>query len=298
MTKEEEFITWRKENGNRGISFCECNYKAEGVSTTQIRKWVKGSSGATSPIKKYKPKATIIQAGCLHFPQHDEKFISCLLQVARYIKPDYGVLSGDIVDCSKHSNHNTDLGVLMLEAQKARPTSRKFLENFSSLCKETIYIRGNHETWIDDKKALDISLLYDNDFTVPKVLGFDDLPIQYEPDLWEYNDFVFKHGESIASGDNAPKAEFFGELKNGASSHTHRSGRYRHTTRTKQFVWYTTGCGCNLKMWYKLKGKSKINSGWNHSFNVFKFVGKQFQCTQVEVIDGQCIYNGKLFKGE
>ena len=108
---------------------------------------------------------------------------------------------------------------------------------------------------------------------------------------------MFKHGESIATGDNASKAEFMGELKNGASSHTHRSARYRHTTRTKQYVWYTTGCMCLLDMWYKLKGKSKINSGWNHSFNVFKFIGKQFQCTQVEIIDGVCIYNGKLFDG-
>jgi len=244
-----------------------------------------------------KKEVNIIQAGCFHFPQHDEKAVNCFLKVAEYINPDYAVLTGDIADNSRHSNHNTALGVLMTEALRQKPSLRKFLIDLRAKSKKVIYLKGNHEGWIDEKKEQDISLMYDDSFTVPKVLGFEDLDIQYEPDLWEYENFVFKHGDSIAAGDNASRVEFLGELKNGASSHTHRSARYRHTTRAHQYVWYTTGCMCNLKMWYKLKGKSKINSGWNHSFNVFKFIGKQFQCTQVEIIDGQCIYDGKLFVG-
>lgn len=296
---KEEFKNWWEENGKRGISFCECNYS--NASLKEIRQWVQEFKGVTNPTPRNKPKTknkvTIIQGGCFHFPKHDPSAVSCFLQVAKYLKADYAVLSGDIADNSRHSNHNTDLDVLMTEALRQRLMLREFLINLKEKVKNVIYIRGNHEVWIDDKKALDIGLMYDDGFTVPKVLGFDDLGIQYEPDLWEYNDFVFKHGDSIASGDNCSKAEFMGELKNGASSHTHRSARYRHTTRTHQYVWYTTGCMCKLNMWYKLKGKSKINSGWNHSFNVFKFIGKQFQCTQVEIIDGVCIYDGKLFDG-
>jgi len=311
---KEQFYKWWLDNGQRGRDYCLANCNIEGLTRWNVQKWLKDfrtkqhsiridekAKSLAQEIKKYsypaKQEVTIIQAGCLHFPKHDEKFVGCLLQVAEYIKPDYGVLTGDIADNSKHSKHNTALSVLMTEALKGKSTLRKFLQDFKSKCKSVKYIRGNHEAWIDDQKESNIELMYNSEFTVPKVLGFDDLEIDYFEDLWEYQDFVFKHGDSIATGDNAPKTEFFGELRNGASSHTHRSGRYRHTTRTKQYVWYTTGCGCQLNMWYKLKGKSKINSGWNHSFNVFKFIGKQFQCTQVEVIDGQCIYDNKLFIG-
>lgn len=293
MNEKQLFYDWWKSNGCRGISYCEINYNK--IPKSKIRAYLREFKGYENQAVQEK-KITIMQAGCIHFPQHDKQFVSCFLKVAKHIKPDYIVLTGDIVDCSRYSSHNTELGVLMVEAQKAKTTSLAFLKEVCKLAKNVIYICGNHERWIEDKKALDISLLYDEDFTVPKVLGFDNMPIHYEPHLWEFRNFVFKHGESIAAGDNAPKAEFMSELKNGASSHTHRSGRYRHTTRTKQYVWYTTGCGCKLDMWYKLKGKSRVNSGWNHSFNVFKFIGEQFQCTQIEVIKGQCIYDSVLFK--
>lgn len=298
----EEFKKWWEEKDKPNQKIAENLYMEENkplghIPRKEFRNMLRDFQGKVSnPITNGK-KVTIIQGGCFHFPKHDIAAVNCFLKVAEYIKADYAVLSGDVVDNSKHSSHNTDLGVLMTEALRQKPCLREFLTSLKNKCKKVIYVRGNHEAWIDDKKALDVSLLYDDNFTVPKVLGFDDLDIQYEPDLWEYNDFVFKHGDSIASGDNCSKMEFLGELRNGASSHTHRSARYRHTTRTKQYVWYTTGCMCLLNMWYKLKGKSKINSGWNHSFNVFKFIGKQFQCTQVEIIDGVCIYNGKLFDG-
>ena len=62
--EKEKFREWWENNGRRGISFCECNYKEAPLS--KIREWVQEFKGVENPIKKHyskqKNKATIIQA--------------------------------------------------------------------------------------------------------------------------------------------------------------------------------------------------------------------------------------------
>lgn len=248
----------------------------------------------------YKPKneeLTIITGGCFHYPHHDEKFISCFLQVMDYVKPDECILLGDIKDNAHHSRHNTALEALRLEARKGKKGFREFLQEFINRAKTTRYIRGNHEAWIDSKKELDITLLEDETFDVPDELGFADLDIKYYPEFYEYKNVMFEHGNYFGVADASAKKQMLDEFKSGFSVHTHREGDYRHTTRTDEYVWHILGCGCKLRMWYDLKGKPRFRSGWNQSFAVIKFIGKRFHTNIIRVIDGQCIYDGKLFIG-
>ena len=159
------------------------------------------------------------------------------------------------------------------------------------------YVRGNHEAWIDIKKELDISLMEDEDFTVPKVLGFDDLDILYYPKFYEYQKFMFEHGNYLGVPSAAAKKQMLDEFKSGVSVHLHREGEYRHTTREEEFVWTILGCGCKLEMWYDLKGVPRHRSHWNHSFAIINFIDDRFETTTVRVIKGKCYYDGKLFDG-
>ena len=245
-----------------------------------------------------KKETTILVAGCIHIPKHDKKAVSCLLQVANYIKPDIGILLGDIKDNPYYSKHNTAINVLMEDARKGKKETKEFFEAFYSKCKEKKFIRGNHEAWIDLVKEQDPYSMEDDDFTVPKIIGFNDMDVEYFHDCYEYEDFVFRHGTCISSNaDTAAKQEFQKELKNGCSAHLHRTGRYRHSTRTKEFSWHIVGTLAQTKMWYDLKGKNRDNSGWNQSFLILNFIGNRFQPTQVEVFNGKCIYDNKEFIG-
>lgn len=295
--EKEQFKKWWDNNGQRGISYCECNYK--NASLGNIRRWVQEFKGVTNPIGRHKQvkPLTMIVGGCFHYPHHDPEFISCFLQVMDYIKPDECILLGDIKDNAYHSLHSTSLESLRLEARKGKKGFKSFLEQFVSRTKVTRYIRGNHEAWIDAKKELDITLLEDDDFTVPKELGFDDLNILYYPEFYEYKGFMFEHGNYLGNSNSAAQKQMLDEFKSGISVHLHREGEYRHTTREKEFVWHILGCGCKLKMWYSLKGKPRFRSGWNQSFAIIKFIDDRFEIIPIRVIKGKCIFDGKLFDG-
>lgn len=296
MSDFETFKNWYIENGCKGISWCQINYKDAG--SNQIRRWIAEINGkADSKRNASKKRKTIITGGCFHFPHHSPEFISCFLQIMDYVKPDECILLGDIKDCAYHSSHNTSLEALRSEARAGKKGFKAFLSEFRNRCKTMRYVRGNHESWIDIKKELDITLAEDEDFTVPKELGFNDLDILYYPDFYEYQKFMFEHGNYLGVPSAAAKKQLLDEFKSGVSVHTHREGEYRHTTRTEEFVWHILGCGCKTDMWYDLKGKKRFRSGWNNSFAVIKFIEDRFEFIPVRVIKGKCYYNGKLFDG-
>ncbi len=87
-------------------------------------------------------------------PLHDEKAINAMLKFASDFKPDTFIAGGDHLDCgpvshwlknSKKSSEGLDLG------EDAALYTRMFLQPLDEINPKTrIWMKGNHEAWIDD----------------------------------------------------------------------------------------------------------------------------------------------------
>ncbi len=103
-----------------------------------------------------------------HIPFEDKKAINVALQIAKWYKPDQIIILGDFLDCGPVSHWNK-------QNLRARQTmnmaddfavANKYLDQIQKICKNVVYIRGNHEKWLDD--AMDES---------PELAGLLDLDV-------------------------------------------------------------------------------------------------------------------------
>ncbi len=103
-----------------------------------------------------------------HIPFEDKKAVNVALQIAKWYKPDQIIILGDFLDCGPVSHWNK-------QNLRARQTmnmaddfavANKYLDQIQKICKNVVYIRGNHEKWLDD--AMDES---------PELAGLLDLDV-------------------------------------------------------------------------------------------------------------------------
>lgn len=83
----------------------------------------------------------------IHFPDHDESALRCVLDAHRLLKPRRTVLLGDVLDCagfSQHGRKSKNERLVNFLTEEIEPC-RKFLTQLEKNTQEIIFIEGNHE---------------------------------------------------------------------------------------------------------------------------------------------------------
>lgn len=293
--QKEKFKQWWGENGSRGISYCECNYKADDVTLEDIRKWVQEFKGVTNPIgrKKPKKKCKIVQLTDFHIPHHDKKSLNAVYKFLSDFKPDKIILTGDILDFYQLSKFDKD-PTRRFTIQDEIDQAYEVFKTLKKLCPEIHFIKGNHcdrlrrFLWVNPSLAsIKVLELY-------KLLNLDTLGIEYHDYEYIYKGFRFTHGSIVRADSGASaKAELLKYGSNTSSGHTHRLGMFLKSDARGTVGAYEMGCLCELTPEY-VDGVPN----WQQGFGIFHFDDDRFFCQQIPIIKNEFIYGNKRYKGD
>lgn len=250
---------------------------------------------------------TAVLYGDSHFPFQDDRALQVVAQVIRVAQPDVIVHMGDAADTyhlSRFDKNPKRIHGLQAEIDAVRA----HLAAFRLLAPKARYVllEGNHEDrlrralWNMPPQAEALMKLdaVTNNLTWPKLLGLDELGVEFIP----YGEqskrqilprFMVKHGTVVRklSGYTA-RAELDKYNKSGASGHTHRLGAFFHRDWNGNHVWVETGCTCKLDPEYA------VDVDWQQGCVVVTFE-EQTGAFQVEVVyihEGSAVFRGNFYK--
>ena len=166
-----------------------------------------------------------------------------------------------------------------------------------------VFVEGNHEARlanyvVDNADELTDMLGIDGGLSLPKLIGADDLGIEYLGSygaVFEHNSFVFKHGERITQFSAA--AELRVEGTSGISAHTHKGGAAYNTNRSGAHVWHENFCLCYTEGGNR-PPSSLVQAGplnWQQGFSIIYFDQGTFNVYPVVITNGACIWNGRRY---
>lgn len=235
----------------------------------------------------------------IHAPFHDNIAVDVAVQFARFWKPHYLFLMGDILDCYSVSRFSKDPRRkldLQTEADEAREILTTIRRAVGDACK-VYYIEGNHEYRVTKflwSKAPELAHL--RSLNIEGLLGLETLNIKYVPQgKMEYHGFIVKHGHIVRkwSGYSA-RAELEAAGKSGASGHTHRLSQIYRTDTTGVYTWVETGCLCDTSPEY---GEGKTMD-WQHGFayGMFRKNDDHFVVHTLPIVKGSVIFGEREIK--
>jgi predicted phosphodiesterase len=279
------FYEWWKNNGCRGISFCEINYHK--LPNKKIREYVK----EFSKTEKEKSKQKIIQINDLHIPYHDKKTLNVFYKFLKKIKPDKIVIAGDLLDFYELSTFDKD-PQRRFTIQDEIDQCYEVLKELKNYCSEIHFIKGNHENRLKKFLWKNPSLASIKVLELPKLLNLDSLDIKYHDFEYVFRGFRFTHGTIVRQESGATaKAELLKYGSSMASGHTHRLAMYIKTDARGTVGAYEGGCMCDLNPEY-IQGVPN----WQQGFLIFNFDNDRFFCQVVPIIDHKFIYGDKKYE--
>ena len=229
----------------------------------------------------------------IHAPFHDPVAVDVALQFARFWKPHYLFLMGDIIDCYSVSRFSKD-PQRKLDLQHEADTTVELLGRIRRAVGDDCqiyYIEGNHEYRVTKfmwSKAPELSFL--RSLNLPGLLGLKDMGIKYvSKGKMEFDGFIVKHGHFVRKGSGyTAKAELEMAGKSGASGHSHRLGQIYRTDTTGSYTWVETGCLCDLEPEY---GEGKTMD-WQHGFayGMFRKHDDRFVVHTLPIVRGSVIF--------
>ena len=237
------------------------------------------------PIEKTYKNAKIYVASDIHFPFQDDKAVNRFVTECFLNQPNVIILNGDLLDFYKLSRFSKDP-----EGRNPREEiemCREFLKDIRESCPnaDIYYTIGNHETRLEKyvlDKAPEIACLVDNVFQIVKT---DDYNIIGCSSLLINDNFMFKHGTRLGnkSGLSAIK-ELEAHYLSGATGHTHRLAKFTTRKSGKRFVWFETGCLCDLDPEYM------VSPDWQQGFVKLVFKdGKLKHSNITEIENGEIV---------
>lgn len=232
-------------------------------------------------------------------PLHDTKAWGAVLKFAEDFKPDTWIVGGDFLDCGVISHHNhgkpgaTEGLKLIADAREGREF---FVAPIERLCKgEKVYIIGNHEDWVQDLTE-EIPAL-EGLIDLETLLGLSKWRIVPQGGAYNLGKLTFVHGDTVKGGENCAKAAVINYERNVRFGHFHTAQSFSKNSALD----YKNGktgvavpCLCSKTPKY---GEGAPNR-WQQGFQ-FGYVreGGYFSDYTVIIVDGQCVVNGKLYKG-
>lgn len=288
MDEKQQFYDWWKNNGCRGISYCENNY--DKITHRTIREYLKEFK-KEGVVKKEKSKQKIVQINDLHIPYHDKKTIEVFLKFLKDIKPDKLIIAGDLLDFYELSTFDKD-PMRKFTIQDEIDQCYDVLKEFKKYCSEIHFIKGNHENRLKKFLWKNPSLASIKVLELSKLLNLDTLGITYHDFEYIYRNFRFTHGTVVRQESGASaKAELLKYGSSMASGHTHRLCFYLKTDARGTVAAYEGGCMCKLDPEY-IQGVPN----WQQGFLVYNFDNNRFFCQVVPILDHKFIYGNKVYQ--
>lgn len=229
----------------------------------------------------------------IHIPKHDQVTVDLVTECIKDIKPDELILNGDIIDCYQESTFLKDPGV----KEYLQDECNTFYKIFSKIRRQNkdmviSYILGNHEARIKKEQWNHPSFYGVYGLTIPSLLKFDKLKIDFYEKSRVINNFEFTHGTKVSQHSSfSAKNEFFNHgCKSGMMGHVHRMGIYHQTVNGVVNSWYENGCLCDLNPDY-IQGVAN----WQQGFSVIYFYENNYHVLPILIKDHQFIFNGELY---
>lgn len=234
-------------------------------------------------------------------PLHDIKAWGAVLDFAKDFKPDTWIHGGDMLDCGVVSHHNhgkpgaTEGLKLIADAREGREL---FIEPVERIVKKgkLIYLKGNHEKWLDDLTDQIPALEGYLDLEAILKLGkrWDVIPVGGAYNLGK---LTFIHGDTISGGEHVAKNAVVNYERSIRFGHFHTWQVYTKNSALE----YKNGktgvaipCLCG-KLPNYTKGRP---NRWMQGF-CYGYVDNKgnFNDYVPLIIDGQTVINGKVYKG-
>lgn len=285
MDDKQLFYEWWKNNGCRGISYCEINYTK--LTHKKIREYIKEFSKDNKPQTKQK----IVQINDLHIPYHDKKTLDVFYKFLKDVKVDKIVIAGDLLDFYELSTFDKD-PKRRFTIQDEIDICYEILKDLKALCPEIHFIKGNHESRLKKFLWKNPSLASIKVLELPKLLNLDSLGIEYHDLEYVYRKFRFTHGSIVRQDSGASaKAELLKYGSSMASGHTHRLSMFVKTDARGTVGAYEGGCMCELTPEY-IQG----TPNWTQGFLVFDFNNDRFYAQIVPILEHKFMFGNKLYK--
>ena len=239
-------------------------------------------------------------------PDTHAKFVDipafkCYLKFLKYYQPDVHLIMGDFVDCEGLSHwpaKDMEPRRIVPEMKVARSMLEELVNN-TDKCTTRLYLRANHEAWIE--QALQ---------RMPELFeGLEDLGLEINLrkllnlEKYGYQDFEenillqigkahFTHG--IYTSSNHAKKHLDVFKANIFYGHLHDIQSFGQTSMDGPMISACLGCLCRLDAKF-LKGRP---NNWQHASGVFEFFPDGTFNYMVPLIhNGRMAYNGLVFDG-
>ena len=262
-------------------------------------------------------------------PMHDVRAMDVALQIAAAANPHTVVNLGDLLDLAEFSRFGHE-PTLDQTTNPALRSAYRFLAVQRELLApdELIVVEGNHDKRLQDAVAKhNRGALYVRKadatpddwpvFSVPYLLGFDDLDVTYVEGYpagqhWLTEDFVVEHGKRVNSGGStAAKQSREAPGTSAIFGHVHRIEVHTRTvvigeSDIRRNVFVSPGCLCRTDGAVPGYGSGTSTGGrpvtnhedWQQGLAVLTFPesGDGPQIETVFIDDGRAMFRGQLFE--
>jgi hypothetical protein len=231
---------------------------------------------------------------------HDAKAWSAVLKFAQDFKPHTWILGGDMLDCGMVSHHNhgkpgaTEGMKLIADATDGRAAFITPVERIMGNG-TLVYLVGNHEDWLTD--LTDYMPTLEGLIDLKTLLKLEQWTIVPQGGAYHLGKLTFIHGDTVKGGEHVAKNAVVNYERNIRFGHHHTFQTY---TKNSALDYKNAKTGVAVPC---LCTKSpKYNEGapnrWMQGF-LYGYVrnGGYYSDYVVTIVDGQCVVNGKLYKG-
>jgi hypothetical protein len=264
-----------------------------------------------TPKESYKSVKNLIVISDLHGIYLDEKCFNVFLKVLAENQPDELVINGDALDLpflSRHSQKLIKAGVLSdySEIGEIELVRNKILTPLRKAAPNTniVFRLGNHDERITNPYELTqaqlkrLAVVYTHYQTtkLDEMLGLKELNIEYDatPVKNYYGIYDVMHGLSLSK--NAQEANILNRMGSGTTGHSHRLGVKYMTKGGKHYSWSESG---HMRTQDEVEYlPTAVLPDWQQGFIEVQFNEDRTSYFQTPhaIINGECIFNGKLYK--
>lgn len=210
----------------------------------------------------------------LHIPYQDYPAVNCVLKLVPKVKWDAIHLLGDIIDCYPVSSHlSTPVAGLLFRDEIAEV--REFLKDLRRRAGKScriFYHEGNHEDRLKRYIKRKARALWGLEaLTLPSLLGFDDLAIEWrsaKKPVIVHNQLLLMHGTVIRKHSAYTAKAMLETYKHSVMhGHTHRMGSHFQNAFKWEGQAFETGCLCSLKP-NRANSYASVSPNWQHGLNI------------------------------
>jgi hypothetical protein len=253
-------------------------------------------------------------------PTHDRRAIDIVVQVAELVKPDWIIDPGDVLDLPEFApkyprtpDFSATTQASICEAAYDNGRLRKAVPDAPY---DTL--EGNHDKRLQKfiienakaayglKSADDVKQERDGSLTIPRLLDFDKLGINYisgypDGEVWVNEGLRVIHGDVAKNKSGATVTSLLDDITESViQGHIHRmemAARTRYRKGKPYTVWAASG-GCLCRVDGAVPGvKSRQN--WNQGFFLVRYDpdGWWHHIEPYPIENGMCYFNGQWIEG-